>query len=223
MPLSYWAWTSLMRSYLLLLSRWRVVGQENVPRKGPLIIAANHFSFIDPPLISASVPRRIAFLAKQELFRFLPLRLMVRSFGAIAVRRGRSSRHALERSERILAQGKALGIFPENRRNRQGQLQHPQRGVALLALRNSAPILPIAITGSEKVQSFWDIFRRPTITVTIGHPFYLQPNMEETDSDLQAQAEVVMEHIAQLLPEIYRGPFGKASPLATPASALKEM
>ncbi len=217
MPLTYWFWTYLMRGLLLLCSRWKVMGRENVPPKGPLIIVANHFSFIDPPLVSASVSRRISFLAKQELFRFLPLRLMVSSFGAIAVRRGRSSRYALERCQTLLARGQALGIFPENRRNREGQLQHAQRGVALLALRTGAPILPVAILGSEKVQSAADIFfRRPSITVVVGQPFVLEPPEEETADALQARADLVMYRIALLLPESHRGPFGREYAAAAP-------
>ncbi len=198
-----------MRGLLLLFSRWRVIGRDNVPSRGPLIVVANHFSFIDPPLISASVSRRISFLAKQELFRFLPIKLMISSFGAIPVRRGRSSRYALERCQKLLGRGQTLGIFPENRRSRNGQLQHPQRGVAVLAVRTGAPILPIAIMGSEKVQRARDIFRRPSITVVVGRPFHLEPPDEESAEALQAQAELVMGRIASLLPESHRGPFAQ--------------
>lgn len=218
MPLIYWPITFMMRVALLLLSRWQVAGRENVPRQGPLIVVANHMSFIDPPLLSASLPRRLRFMAKQEIFRPLPLRLLFSGWGAFPVRRGRGSRDALREADKTLGHGLALALFPEGRRSR-GQLQRARRGTALLALRSGAPLLPVAITGSQRIRSFGDIFRRPTITVTVGPPFQIEPpSGRATAQQLGALADTIMEHIARLLPEDYRGAYSQTALSAAPTS-----
>jgi 1-acyl-sn-glycerol-3-phosphate acyltransferase len=170
---------------------------------------SNHLSNIDPPLLSASVPRTILFMAKQELFEPGLLRAIVQGYGAFPVRRGQLDRVALRLAMDELKRGQVVGMFPEGSRSQTQRLQAPQPGAALLASHSGAPLLPVAITGSEQMKGFRSIFDRPRITVTIGRPFVL-PEVDDrrTRARLGQQSDVIMEHIAELLPEAYRGGYG---------------
>ncbi|MFH1485864.1 MAG: lysophospholipid acyltransferase family protein [Chloroflexota bacterium] len=195
-----------MKAILVALSRWEVHGREHVPRHGSLIVVANHIHVIDPPVLSASIPRRVTFMAKVELYRPLFSGLFMRAIGAFPVYRGMLDRRALRRAMGALAHGDALGIFPEGRRSRDGRLQQAQRGAALIALRSGAPIVPVGISGTENVRGILGLLRRPRLVVNIGHPFYL-PAIEGKNgtSALDFYIEHIMVRIAALLPESYRG------------------
>ena len=206
MTLFYCVATATMKALLIALTRWRVEGRENVPRKGPLIIAANHLSFIDPPLLSASIPRGIIFMAKQELFRSSLGAVFVRAYGAFPVRRGGLDREAMRQALEALQKGQALGMFPEGKRSPANQLQPIQPGVSYLAARSGASILPVGISGSEQVKGMSFILHRPHITVTIGRPFSpLCVRDKPTRSDLSQLSDLIMMHITELLPQSYRG------------------
>ena len=109
--------TWLVKLMLFTLTRWEVRGGENVPGDGPLIVVANHLNLSDPPLLSASIPRRIAFLAKEELFQSTFSRLFVSAYGAFPVRRGLPDREAIDRAQKVLDNGFVLGMFPEGTRS----------------------------------------------------------------------------------------------------------
>lgn len=144
-------------------------------------------------------------MAKEELFRSRLLRFFMRSFGAFPVRRGQLDRGALRRAEQLLAQGSALIMFPEGQRSKNAQLQPAFAGSALVAVRSDVPILPVGITGTEKIKGRGWLFRRPRITVNIGHPFYLPAvNGKLTRAELAQLTNFMMEHIAELLPPEYR-------------------
>ena len=207
MILFYCAATATVKALLLALTRWRVEGKENVPQKGPLIVVSNHMTYVDPPLLSASVPRRITFMAKQELFRPSLMGFVVRAYGAFPVRRDRLDREALRHALEVLNQGKVLGMFPEGKRSFSHQLQEIQPGTAFIAARSGAPIVPVGITGSEQVRGIGFIVRRPNIIVRIGRPFTLPPSEDNRPnrSRLAQHANLITERIAELLPSSYRG------------------
>jgi 1-acyl-sn-glycerol-3-phosphate acyltransferase len=193
-------------SWLLLqaLGRPRLEGRKHVPRSGPLLVVANHVSAIDPPLLGAILPRRLAFLAKEELFHPAPWGWALRAAGMIPVRRGRAERHVLLAALRVLREGGALVVFPEGTRSRDGVLAAPEPGVGLLALRSQAPILPVAILGSERVRGVATVVARPRLVVRCG-PVW---RPESTFSGARAYREVadeVMMRIAALLPAERRG------------------
>lgn len=196
------------RVVLFLFTRWEVRGRANVP-KGPLLIVANHLSLADPPIIGVSVNRKAMFLAKEELFRSKFTGYVVRNYGAFPVRRGRMNKEVMRRSAQLLAQDIALIMFPEGRRSRSAQLESAFSGAALIAAHNGAPILPIGITGTEKIKGLTWWLRRPKITVNIGCPFSLPlVNGKLTQVELTRLTHSIMEHIAELLPVEYRGDYG---------------
>lgn len=210
--LFYRAATRAMRVALVLLARWRVEGKENVPPRGPLIIVANHVSFIDPPLLAASIPRPIIFLAKRELFNHGIMGPMVRLYGALEINRERAQREPLHKLLDHLARDQPIGLFPEGTRSR-GRMRRAKPGVALVALRSGAPILPVGITGSQRVRGFRSLFTRPRIIVSIGQPFTL-PVLEGPvgRAQLTSMTDIIMRRIAAQLPHEYRGEYTFESP-----------
>lgn len=208
MTVFYHIETFLARLVLHLLTRWEVRGKDNVSKDGSLIIASNHLSIADPPVLAASIRRRIVFMAKEESFRHPVQGPLVRGFGAFPVRRGQVDRQALRSAQQTLRDGLALGMFPEGTRSLTAQLQSGRTGTALIALRSGAQILPVAITGTEKVKGLGFIFARVPITVTIGQPFAL-PRVDGriTKAELLEATDVVMGHVAQLLPASYKGAY----------------
>ena len=200
--------TVTMKILLLTLTRWQVEGKENIPRKGPLIIVANHLNLIDPPLLGASVPRKIHFMAKKELFRSRISRLVVQAYGAFPVKRGQADREAMRRALELLRGGRVLGMFPEGKRSPDAQLQTPQPGASLLACRSGVSLIPVGISGSEQVRGMSFIFRRPRIKVSIGRPFVLPQSGNTADHLLLSKhSDLIMEHIAEVLPDGYRGSY----------------
>ena len=195
-----------MRMLLFLLTRWRVKGRGNVPGQSPLLVVANHLNLADPPLLGVSLGRKAVFMAKKELFRFGIVAYFMRGFGAFPVHRGQMDREALRQAEQALADGLVLVMFPEGMRSRNAQLQPAFPGSALVATHSGVPILPVGITGTEKVKGVAWILRRPEITVNIGHPFYLPPvGSRLTKVELAELTDYMMAHIAELLPPEYRG------------------
>ena len=204
-PVFYAIATATMKALLVLLTHWEVKGRENVPRNGPLIVVANHLSMIDPPLLSASIPRRIFFMTKEELFSSWG-GVFVRWFGAFPVRRGTPDRRAIRQAMKVLERGQTLGIFPEGKRSLNHQMGEAEFGVAMIAFRSGAPILPAGISGSENVKGPGFIWQRPSITVTIGQPFSLPRNEGKPTREQLVQAtNLIMGHVAEVLPPGYRG------------------
>ena len=202
----YYGGKFLTGAVLFLLTRWRVRGKENVPAQGPLLIVANHINLADPPIVGVSIGRKATFMAKEELFRSRFSGYLMRSLGAFPIRRRGMNKEALHKAEQFLSQGMALIMFPEGRRSRGAQLESAFSGSALIASRSGAPILPIGITGTEKIKGIAWLLRRPQITVNIGCPFYLlSANGKLTRVELAEFTNSIMEHIAELLPVKYRG------------------
>jgi 1-acyl-sn-glycerol-3-phosphate acyltransferase len=127
----------------------RVYGAERVPLAGGLVVAANHFSWIDPPALGAASPRTLYFMAKVEAHRVPGLGELMRSFGAFAVRRGESDRDAVRTMRQIVRDGHALGMFAEGTRQRSGVPGPVQPGAAMVAITESVPLIPVAIHGSH--------------------------------------------------------------------------
>ena len=211
-PPFYWSLLGFVRAIVFTLARVQVTGKENVPRKGPLIIASNHVNNADPPVIGATMPRRLVFMAKHEMFQWPILGLVARLGGAFPVRRSEADLGALRKATQVLRNGEALVMFPEGTRSRDARLHEAHPGTALLALRSEAPVLPVAITGTEKVVIIrlpLDLirFRRPRVHVVVGQPFFLPPVERITTEEVERCTGIIMARIAALLPPSYRGQY----------------
>ncbi len=222
-PFFYWFITHAVHLFVMpLYARIRVYGVENVPREGPLVLASNHLNDVDPGILSTSIPRRLVFMTKVELFRIPGLAQFLRAYGAFPVRRGEADLSALRRSNETLKAGLALVVFPEGTRaGQRATLGKAWPGAGLIALRNQAPILPVAITGSQGLampKMFLRVFRRPDVTVTIGKPFTLEQPARVNSEASEAGAELIMRRIAELLPDEYRGYYGSEGAGATVAA-----
>lgn len=131
---------------------WQVVGRENIPKSGAVILAPNHQSLLDPPLVGVSCGRWPFIMAKAELFSGI-VGWAIEQMGSFPVKRGVADRYAFKTAKRLLGEGKPLLIFPEGTRTRTGELGLAESGVAMLAHSNRAPVVPIWISGTEKAFS----------------------------------------------------------------------
>lgn len=183
-----------IRFFMRLLWRARVTGTENVPRGGPVIVACNHRSYLDPPGMGCFCPRRISFMAKKELFEIPVLGAAIRAVGAYPVDRQGSARSAIKRSLAVLQAGGTVGIFPEGTRNLDGSVQ-PQTGVALLASLAGAPVVPAHIAGSDRAAKF------AQIKVAFGAPLTLPAGRKATHDDLAKFTDEIMQAIQALAPD----------------------
>lgn len=197
-------------------------GLENVPRDGPLILTANHMNNADPPVITALMPRRVVWMAKQELFDAPVIGILYHLFGLIPVRRFEADLRALRRSQQALKRGHVLGMFPEGHRSTTGHLREAEPGTAVLALRSRAPILPVAIWGSEHVKLPRDLFRRTRISVRIGKPYHLPETTRVTKEQVAGGTNEIMRRIAELLPPQYRGPYATEAPATVTSATTRD-
>ncbi len=198
-----------VRMLLLLFTDLQVRGRENIPGEGGVIVVANHLNNADPPLLGVNLGRRAVFMAKRGLFRSRLSSYFIRSLGAFPVQRGRLNREALRQANQVLTKGLALIVFPEGRRSKNAQLQPAFPGAALIAFRSGAPILPVGITGTEKIRGIAWLLRRPKVVINIGQPFSLPPASSKlTKVELAGLTNSIMARIAELLPLEYRGHYG---------------
>jgi 1-acyl-sn-glycerol-3-phosphate acyltransferase len=155
--------------------------------------------------------RELHYMAKVELYRNPFMAWLLAHLNAFPVHRGEADRTALRRAEELLRSGRVVGIFPEGHRARDAGVQPSKGGIALLARRANVPILPVAITGTQyllpKALPRWRPWRRPPVTVTVGAPFTLPPSTGR--ADYNALANLIMRHVAALLPPSYRGVFAE--------------
>ncbi|MCH8949935.1 MAG: 1-acyl-sn-glycerol-3-phosphate acyltransferase [Chloroflexi bacterium] len=206
--------------FTIYIRKFEVVGREHVPLEGPLILASNHVNNVDPPAITLAVPRFPMFMAKQEMTTWPILGPAIRMFGAFPVRRGGADLAAIRAASEVVNEGNMVVMFPEGTRSRTGGLTKGHPGTALIALRTGAPILPVAVTGTETIAWPW-LFIKPLsikhVKVTIGEPFRLPP-VERIDGDAAAAATgVIMRRIAALLPPQHRGVYADIEGETTPA------
>ncbi len=200
----------LLAALLHALTRLRVFGREHVPQSGPLIVASNHISHLDAPLLVALLPWPMEFIAVVDLWQVPVTGWLIRLYGAIPLRRGEGDRAALRAALAVLDRGGVLGIAPEGRIAPGAALERPQPGAAYLALRSGAPILPVGIAGAERVLENLKRGRRTAVTVRIGAPFLLRPTEGSRRERLARAGDEIMAHIAALLPMAYRGVYANS-------------
>jgi 1-acyl-sn-glycerol-3-phosphate acyltransferase len=197
----------LLRLLYSLFTIPHVHGRENFPADGPYLFATNHIGFLDPSFVFAHVNHsRVSGWAAEKYRRHVLFGPLLRLGGAIFVRRGEVDRAALRSALQALSQGVVFGLAPEGTRSPTGALIRGRTGVAYLAYRAKAPIVPGAITGTSAAWRAWSHLRRPILTLRIGQPFSL-PDLDGSPSpeDLRRGTDEVMCRIAALLPEKLRG------------------
>jgi 1-acyl-sn-glycerol-3-phosphate acyltransferase len=190
--------------------RWRVHNPERVPLHGPVILAANHASFIDPFVIGAGVHREINYLARESLFRFPVVRQVLHSWNAVPVDRdgggGRGLKDILDR----LKAGGGIVLFPEGTRTATGQLQPARSGVGLTVIKSTAPVVPVRIFGTFEAYGRHHLLPRPRrIAVKYGHPMQFEALRAEAPTASRERTKAIYQEVAdELMAAISRlGPY----------------
>jgi 1-acyl-sn-glycerol-3-phosphate acyltransferase len=204
---------AVFRPLLSICFSWQAEGRENVPLTGPLILVANHVHVLDPIFLTFSLRRWITFVAKEELFRPLFLRLWLRWAGSLPLQRDGKvgeKQKLLESARKVLEEGLILGMFPEGGRSHDGKLRKGKPGSAVIASKTDVPLLPVGVVGTDKIHGISWLWKRPRIVVKIGKPFKLPPtNNKINKSQMQLLTRQLMREIAALLPPEYQGVYKK--------------
>jgi len=191
----------LISSMARMIFRWRVIGRDNIPEGGALI-ASNHISALDPPLIGSAIRREMYFFAKIELFRNFLFGALIKSLNAFPVRRGEADRQSWKMAKSLLKAGKLLLFFPEGTRSKDGRLQPGRPGMARLAFAAGVPVVPAAISGSNRLRDVF--FRRAKLRVGFAKPVSLSDFESDGDDDAQYDrlTQAVMAEIGRLKAEV---------------------
>jgi glycerol-3-phosphate dehydrogenase (NAD(P)+) len=168
-PFLYWIVRALLAPFFRVYFGLRRIGTEHIPSEGSVLLAANHRSFLDPFVIGTCLGRQLRFVAKSELFEKRWQARLLLALGAFPICRGESDERAIKTASVILERGGAVGIFPEGTRVRPGPLAEPKRGVGRLALETGAPVVPVAVLGTEDVRNGWRI-RPRRVNIRCGRP-----------------------------------------------------
>ncbi|PKB80248.1 MAG: hypothetical protein BZY88_09155 [SAR202 cluster bacterium Io17-Chloro-G9] len=214
----YLAGKSLGQICFNAFGRLEVIGKDSVPPYGPLLVVANHLSFNDPPVLVCSIPRTLSFIGKKELFGNPIGNFLMRNFNVHPYDRSGLGVDSIRLALRLLDQDRMVMIFPEGHRSPDHTLKEGMPGAAYIALKSQAPVLPIGITGTERISPWRMPVPLTKFRVNIGQPFTL-PNVEGTPSKdvLNNMRDMMMSRIAALLPPSYRGVY----PLTTPGQAQR--
>ncbi|MCX7924632.1 MAG: 1-acyl-sn-glycerol-3-phosphate acyltransferase [Fimbriimonadales bacterium] len=214
----------LVRGVARLLWRLEVVGAERVPLEGGLILAPNHLSLLDPPLIGCACPRELRFIAKAELFRYGLFTKLIRRLGAFPVERGTADVGAIKTALGFLNEGRAVIIFIEGTRGDGTRLLPPTPGVTLLARQSGAAVTPTAIVGTDKAWPKGAKFpRRAQIKVAFGEPLRYQDIFGDRHDRAARDefSELIMERI-EALTQVLGRPIPRSSRAAVPAQTLSD-
>lgn len=199
-----------------LIFGMRLEGVENIPPAGPLIVIANHVHNADPLLLETAMTRPLFFMTKKEAFKYPVISHIARYGGSFPVDRGKPDRAAIRHAENVLAQGIALGMFPEGTRSVTRSMARAMPGAALIAVHSGAPILPVAISGTERLPFNGGKARRrdglpepdpghPGALFHFGRPFTIPREIDGQRIKLDVATDLMMLEIARLLPPDYRG------------------
>jgi 1-acyl-sn-glycerol-3-phosphate acyltransferase len=203
------AWLGVV---LPILARLEIRGRENVPTHGPLIVAFNHLGHADAFLMIAAMPYPFEPMVLSDLLSVPVTGQALRAYGVIPVHRDQVDRQVIEQALKIVRNGGILALAPEARRSVTGALERARPGVAYLAIQSGAPVMPVAITGTDRILDDLRHLRRPRLTVTFGTPFRLSHhagNGQSRREQRQTMADEIMIRIARLLPPEYRGEYGE--------------
>jgi 1-acyl-sn-glycerol-3-phosphate acyltransferase len=209
MTLSYRIGWFFFRVFFAVYCRWRVHHPERVPATGPVILASNHASYLDPPLVGVGLRRQVNMLARSSLFRFPVFGPVLRSWDAVPVDRDGGTASGLRAIlERLLAGG-AILLFPEGTRSHDGRLRPAESGIGLIVIKSGAPVVPVRVFGTERAYGRHHRFPRPRrVAVKYGEPLRFESlRAEAATCDkkrlrqiYQQVADEIMAAIAKLEP-----------------------
>src|SRR3954464_3848785 len=188
---------TLLTPYLMIVHRARAIDSDKIPPEGPVIIAPNHFSFMDHFFVAAFMRREVNFMAKSQLFK-RPMQFIFTHGGVFPILRGRRDEEAFKTAHTVLGRGGVVVMYAEGGRSRSGDLGEAKPGIGRLALETGAVIVPTAISGSPHTRN-WKRLQVPKVTVQYGDPIRFDQVVEEPTRDqAQAAAQIVFERIETL-------------------------
>ena len=183
---------SLVKTTLHPLYRFEVLGLENFPKEGGVLLCSNHIHALDPPVVGMTAPRTVHFMAKEELFKLPVLGPILPKVNAFPVKRGMTDREALRTALKVLKSGEVVGLFPEGTRSTDGILKKGLSGAGFFALRGNADVVPCAIIGPYKM------FRK--VQIVYGKPILMEP-FRERKASVDEVTEEIMSRIQDILDE----------------------
>jgi 1-acyl-sn-glycerol-3-phosphate acyltransferase len=193
----YWLGWSFFRLVFATYFRWRVFDAERVPTQGAVILASNHASFLDPPIVGSPIKRACSFLARDTLFRFRFSKWLLTKWQAIPVDRSGSSPTGLKNILGALAQGRAVVLFPEGTRTRDGALQPARSGIGLLVIKSGAPVVPVRVWGTREAYGREVKFPKPKrVTVKYGNVLRFDTLAAETKTASKERVKEIYQQVA---------------------------
>jgi 1-acyl-sn-glycerol-3-phosphate acyltransferase len=183
----------VLTPYLVLMHRARCIDSGHVPTEGPVIIAPNHFSFLDHFFVAVYLRRRVYFMAKSQLFQ-RPMQFIYTHGGVFPVRRGHADEEAFKTAHAVLARGDIVVMYAEAGRSRTGELGKPRHGIGRLALESGAAVVPTAIAGTEGARN-WRRLHFPKVTVQFGEALRFERVEEPTREQAQAASEILFDRV----------------------------
>src|SRR3954471_14744230 len=194
---------AVLTPYLLLVHRARAIDSDKIPPEGPVIIAPNHFSFLDHFFVAAFLRREVHFMAKSQLFK-RPMQFVYDHGGVFPILRGRRDEEVFKTAHAVLGRGDVIVMYAEGGRSRSGDLGEAKPGIGRLALETGAVVVPTAISGSQHTRN-WKRLQFPKVTVQYGDPIKFDQVIEEPTRDqAQAAAQMVFERIEKLYTGLQR-------------------
>ena len=201
-----WVYTlvrMVLTPYLLIVHRARALATAHVPEAGQVIIAPNHFSFLDHFFVAVYLRRKVHFMAKSQLFK-RPMQFIYTHGGVFPVRRGFRDEEAFKTAHTVLGRGDIVLMYPEGGRSRSGELGEPKRGIGRLALESGAPVVPVAIVGTQNARN-WKRLSFPKVTVLYGEPIRFDKVEDPTNEQQQAAAEQIFQRVKALYDGLREG------------------
>jgi 1-acyl-sn-glycerol-3-phosphate acyltransferase len=186
----------VLTPYLLLFYRARCIDSRHVPAEGPVIIAPNHFSFLDHFFVAVYLRRKVHFMAKSQLFQ-PPMQFIYTHGGVFPVRRGHQDEEAFVTAETVLGRGDIVVMYAEAGRSRSGELGKPRHGLGRLALESGAAVVPTAIAGTERARN-WRRLQFPKVTVQFGEPVRFEQLSDPSRDQAQAASELVFDRVREM-------------------------
>ena len=197
MNLSYRIGWTVFRAVYATYFRWRVFGAENVPLTGGVILASNHASFLDPPLVGSGLRRDINYLARESLFRFPGIGALLRSWNSVPVDRDGGGAKGLKAILDRLLKGGAIILFPEGTRTRDGKLQPARSGIGLTVIKSNAPVVPVHVFGTFEAYGRHIKFPRPhRVIVKYGQPLNFEKLRAEAKACEKARLKEIYQQVA---------------------------